>query len=81
MAALQLAQQVEDLRLHGHVQRRGRFIRDQQGGVAGQRHGDHGALPHPARQLVRIAVDGLSGFGDADLFQKVNRLGTRPVSC
>ena len=52
----QLVQQVEDLRLHRHVQRRGRLVGHQQRGIAGQRHGDHHALAHAARQLVRIAV-------------------------
>ncbi len=31
-----------------------RLVGDQQGGLAGDRHGDHDALAHAARQLVRI---------------------------
>ena len=45
---LQVAQQVEDLRLHGDVERGGRLVGDQQVGLAGQRHGDHHALAHAA---------------------------------
>ena len=46
----QAAQQVKDLRLDGHVQGRGGLVGDQQLRVAGQRHGDHDALAHAARQ-------------------------------
>ena len=53
---LQLAHQVEDLRLDGDVERRGRLVGDQHLGIARQRHGDHDALAHAARHLVRIGV-------------------------
>ena len=49
-------QQVEDLRLHGHVQRGRRFVGDQHVGRAGGGHGDHGPLPLAARELVRVGV-------------------------
>ena len=42
--ALQVADQIEDLRLNGHIKCGCRFIRDQKAGVIGQRHGDHDAL-------------------------------------
>jgi hypothetical protein len=45
---LQLAHQVEDLRLNRHIERRGRFVGDQQIGLAGEGHRDHHALPHAA---------------------------------
>ncbi|COY37569.1 Uncharacterised protein [Mycobacterium tuberculosis] len=35
---------VEDLRLHRDVERRGRFVTDQQVGIVGDRDGDHHAL-------------------------------------
>ena len=63
--ALQVAHQVEDLRLHGDVQRGGRLVGDQQLGVAGQRHGDHRALAHAAGELVRVVVDPRSRLRDA----------------
>jgi hypothetical protein len=47
---LQAAQQVENLRLDGDIQRRGGFVGNQQLGVAGNGHGDHHALAHAARQ-------------------------------
>ena len=40
----QLAQQLQQLRLHRHVERRRRFVGDQQFRIAGQRHGDHDTL-------------------------------------
>ena len=58
--ALHLAQQVEDLRLHGDVERGRRLVGDDQRRLAGQRHRHHHALPHAARQLVRVVVDALS---------------------
>ena len=78
--APQPPQQVEDLRLHGDVERGRRLVGDQQRGVAGQRHGDHRALAHPAGELVRVAVDAPRGVGDADLAQQLHgpRAAPRP---
>ena len=50
----QLGEQVEDLRLHHHVERGGRLVGDDQPRLAGQRHRDHHALSLPAGQLVRV---------------------------
>jgi hypothetical protein len=55
-ARLEVAHQVEDLRLGGHVQRGGRLVGDEQAGMARERHGDHGALAHAAAELERIGV-------------------------
>ena len=63
--ALQLDDQFEDLRLDGDVERRGRLVGDQHLGIAGERHGDHGALAHAARELVRIFLGALGRLGDA----------------
>ncbi len=52
---LQLAQQVENLGLHRHVERRRRFVGDENLRLRRDRHRDHGALALAARQLVRIA--------------------------
>ena len=69
---LQRLHQLEDLRLDGHIQRRGRLVGDQQAGVAGQGHGDHGALAHAAGQLVRVLADALLRGGDAHLLQHLD---------
>ena len=70
---LQLADGVEDLRLNGDIQRRCRLVRDQQLRAARQRHGNHHALAHPARQLVRMLSHHVRRIGDADLFQHLQR--------
>ena len=72
LARLQLAHQVEDLRLDGDVERGGRLVGDQQSRIAGQRHRDHHALAHAAGELVRIFVDAPLGRGDADAPQQLD---------
>ncbi len=47
--SLQRPQQVEDLRLDRHVERRRRFVGNQQFRPAGNRHGNHDPLAHAAR--------------------------------
>ena len=69
---LQLAHQIEDLRLQGDVERGGRLVGDQELGIAGQRHRDHDALAHAAGELVRIFVDALLGRGDVDAAQQLD---------
>ncbi len=51
---LQLLDEFENLRLHGHVERGGRFVGDEEFGVGDERHGDHHALAHAAAELVRV---------------------------
>ena len=68
---LQPAHHVQHLGLHGHVERGGRLVRDQQGRVERHRHRDHHPLPHPAGELVRIVVDPLRRPGDADQSEQV----------
>ena len=69
---LQVLHQVEDLRLDGDVERRGRLVGDQQLGPAGQRDGDHHALAHAAGELVGILVEAALGLGDADQLQHLH---------
>ena len=71
--ALQLAQQQQDLDLHGGVERRGRLVGEQEFRLAGQRQRDHRALPHPAGHLVRIGVEPAPGRGDPHQFQHLER--------
>ncbi len=52
----QLVDQLKNLRLNGHVERGRRLVGDEQPRVARERHRDHHALPHPARELVRVVV-------------------------
>ena len=78
---LQLEQQLHDLRLGGHVERGGGLVGDQQLGPAGERHGDHDALPHAAGQLVRVLVEAALGGGDADQAEQLDRLRLRLATC
>ena len=43
-------------------------------GIAGDRHGDHDPLPHPAGELVGVVVDADLGPGDADQRHHLQRL-------
>ncbi len=53
---LQVLQQVQDLRLHGHVERGDRLVADDQLRVDRERARDADPLALPARELVREAV-------------------------
>ena len=57
--ALQVAQQVDDLRLHRDVERRDRLVADDQARVERQRAGDADALALAAGEFVRVAVERL----------------------
>jgi len=69
----ELAHQVEDLRLYGDVERRGRLVGDQQPGLAGKRHRDHDPLPHTTRKLMRILRHAPLRFRDLDQSQHLDR--------
>ncbi len=53
----QVGQQVEDLALDRHVERRDRLVADDELGLDRERPGDADALALTARELVRIAAD------------------------
>ena len=60
-----LADQLQNLGLHGHVQRRGGLVGDQELGIAGQRDGDDDALAHAAGKFVGVLLHALLRAGDA----------------
>ncbi len=70
---LEAADEVQDFRLRGDVERRGGFVRDQHGGVAGQGHGDHHALAHAAGKFEGVAVHGAMRVRDFDRGQQFDR--------
>ena len=76
--ALQVAHQAEDLRLHGDVEGGGRLVGDQHLRIAGERDGDHDALAHAARELVRILAEALLGLGHAHRLQRRDRRSPAP---
>src|SRR3989338_7554675 len=61
---LQRLQQIQNLRLHGHIQRAGRFVADQQLRRYGERARDRDALPLPAGKLMRITPFGAACQAD-----------------
>ena len=73
LLVLEPGEQFEDLRLHGHVERRGRLVGDQQLRLVGERHGDHHALALAAGKLVRIGAEPLFRLADADLVEQLER--------
>jgi hypothetical protein len=66
----QVHEQVQHLRLDGHVERADGFIGDDQFGVHGQGTGDGDTLALTTRELVRVA--GAEGRIEANLFQQVS---------
>ena len=69
----QIEHEIEDLRLNGHVEGRGRLVGDQQVGLHCQRHGDHDPLPLPTRELVRITLQPREPVRDPDHFEQLRR--------
>ncbi len=72
--ALELVHQGHDLGLHGHVERGGRLIGDQQLRPAEQCHGDHHPLAHTAGELMGVHSHPLARFGDLHRVQHPHRL-------
>ncbi len=71
--ALDLLDQLEDLRLHGDVECGRRLVADQHGRVVDERHRDHRPLPHAARELVGIVAGPAGGVGDPDVLEQLDR--------
>ncbi|MEI9889136.1 MAG: hypothetical protein WDN08_22050 [Rhizomicrobium sp.] len=69
---LQVAHDLQDLRLHRDVERGGRLVGDQEVGTAHRRHRDHDALAHAAGELVRILLHPALGLGDAHQFEHLD---------
>jgi len=62
---LQPFHEVQDLRLHGHIQSRCGFVRDDETGIGTQCQGDDHSLPHTSRELVRVVIHSLLRRGYA----------------
>src|SRR5690606_31560042 len=56
---------IEDLRLHRDIERRRRLIGDDQAWRTTERHGDHDALTHPTRVLMRKGGETALGVRNA----------------
>lgn len=64
---------LDDLRLDGDVETRGRLVGDEQGGVARERRRDHHPLDHAPRDLVRIAGEALPRMRDPEQVEHLQR--------
>ena len=73
---LQTYNQIQYLRLDGRVESRRRLVEDEQCGIFGQRHRDHDALLHAARELMRKAPEHAVRVGDLHASEHLQR----PVS-
>ena len=69
---LETLEQVEDLGLHGHVERGCGLVGDEQLGAAGQRDGDDHTLAHAAGELVRILLQPAGGLGHPHRLQQLD---------
>ena len=61
---LNLLQKIQDLRLNGHIQRRGGFIRQQDFGIGCQRNGHDASLAHTAGEIIGIQLVSFMGVLD-----------------
>ena len=69
---LKIADELQHLRLDGHIQRGGRFIGDDDLRVTCQRDRDDDALTHAAGELERILTDPRFRRRDADLAHQLD---------
>ena len=70
-------QRLQNLRLNCHVERGGRFVRDDHVRVVRHRDCNHDALAHTAGHLVGEVVDPLLRIRDPDKLQQLDRPITR----
>ena len=73
----QVSEELQDLILDGHVERRGRLVTQDQLRLAGHSGGDHHSLSQAAGQLMRIGVDPTLRLRDTDRGHQPDRLGPR----
>src|ERR1700676_5095168 len=71
-------QHLEDLRLHGDIQRGRGLVADQQVGVVGDRDRDDHALAFPAGQFAREGPGPALWLGDAHQFEQLDSAGPGP---
>ena len=69
---LELGNERKNLGLNRDVERRGRFVGNEELGLAGKRNGNHHALTHAARELMGKAHGNAFGVRNADELKKTN---------
>ena len=68
----EMSEELENVRLKRRVERRRRFVGDEELGVACDRHRDEHALFHPAAELVRVVGNAPLGLGDLHFAKKLD---------
>jgi hypothetical protein len=76
-APLYLAQQDEDLNLHGRVKCGGEFVRQQEIRTTGESQSDESTLAHAARKFVQIGFEAALGRRGLHHLQKFERTRAR----
>ena len=76
---LHFSEQIEDLSLNRHVERRGRLVRNHERGPTRKGDGDHDALALTAGKLVRVVMRAPGGFGNSHRLYQLDGLGTRGI--
>src|SRR2546427_1589109 len=66
----EILKQFQNLGLRGHIEGRGRLVRDHERWIAGEGHRDHRPLLHSAAQLVRELLEDLVRLRNADRLQQ-----------
>jgi hypothetical protein len=74
---LDVGEELHDLRLDRHVERRRGLVGDEDGRIQGDADRDHHALAHPARELVRVVAQTLLRRGDPDPIHELQGLAHR----
>ena len=77
---LQHFDELQDLRLNRHVQRRRRLVGNQHRRTAGERHGNHHALAHAAGKLMRVATQNGLRLRNAHQLQHPSGLAERFIA-
>ena len=72
LGLFKLCEQVKDLRLDCHIERRGGLVGDQKFRPIGERHGDHDPLALPAGELVGIRVQTVLGVADTHFGEQLD---------
>ena len=80
LLALQVGNQLQYFFLRGHVERRGRLVADDQGGLEHHGHGDHDALTLTAAELVRVAAQHALGVGQTHPLKDAQNFGAALVT-
>ena len=71
--SMQRAHELQDMRLHDDVERRGWLVHQEHVRTAGKRHGDHHPLSHAPAELVGIGSVDAPGVVELDKMQQLVR--------